>query len=168
MRKGQKRKFLGIGLVLLLCGIAACGPAGGEETGAPTPEMITTVAPEPTQAISKLPDATVIPEATATPVPTEATTVTPTPTHTPARNEGIEIPAEYRMMKKNAAGTVEEITYTTKDYYAFKKNIPHIPNIIYLSSLLDLLYSVYVSFKIIMLSSFSHLTFQNSLKCTGI
>ena len=50
----------------------------------------------------------------------------------------------------------------------FKKNIPHIPNIIYLSSLLDLLYSVYVSFKIIMLSSFSHLTFQNSLKCIGI
>lgn len=117
MRKRQKRKFLGIGLVLLLCGIAACGPTGGEEVGAPTPEMTAIVTPEPTQAISKLPDATVIPEATATPVPTEASTATPMPTHTPAKNEGIVIPAEYRMMKKDAAGTVEEITYKTKDYY---------------------------------------------------
>lgn len=121
MRKRQKRKLLGIGLLLLVFGIAACGPVHKEETGTSTPQITEPPASELTQVLPEQPDGLETvkekPKTTATPVPTEAPTATPMPTHTPARNEGIEIPAEYRKHKKNASGTVEEITYTTKDYY---------------------------------------------------
>ena len=110
MHKGKKRIWLGLCLTVLLFGLAACGTAG-EEAVPPSSELTGAVEPDGAGTVTEQP------EVTATPVPTEAPTATPEPTHAPAKNEGIEIPAEYRKMKKDAAGTVEEITYTTKDYY---------------------------------------------------
>ncbi len=113
MRKGQKRTLFGVGLAVLLLGVAACGSTG-EETVTPSPEITATAVPGQSDTEGTVTDQ---PEPTATPVPTEAPTATPEPTHKPAKNEGIEIPAEYRKLKKEASGTVESITYTTKDYY---------------------------------------------------
>ncbi len=114
MRKLRKRWMAGVLAGVMLCAMAACGTAGGKDDGMPAPESTATVAPEQPGGEGAV---TEQPETTATPVPTEAPTATPEPTHAPAKNEGIEIPAEYRKLKKNASGTVEEITYTTKDYY---------------------------------------------------
>ena len=113
MRKGQKRTLFGVGLAVLLLGVAACGSTG-EETVTPSPEITATAVPGQSDTEGTVADQ---PELTATPVPTAAPTATPEPTHKPAKNEGIEIPAEYRKLKKEASGTVESITYTTKDYY---------------------------------------------------
>lgn len=113
MRKGQKRKLFGVCLTVLLCGLAACGTVGDEAV--PSSSEITATGMAEQSGMEGT--VTEQPEATATPVPTAAPTVTLEPTHAPAKNEGIEIPAEYRKLKKDAAGTVEEITYTTKDYY---------------------------------------------------
>lgn len=114
MRKRQKRKIIVVCLALLAFGLAACGTDGGKDEATPSPEVTGTIVSEQPGEEGSI---TQQPEPTATPVPTEAPTVTPEPTHAPAKNEGIEIPAEYRKLKKDAAGTVEEITYTTKDYY---------------------------------------------------
>jgi len=114
MRNLRKKWMVGVFAGVVLCAMAACGTAGGKDGGTPLPESTATVSPEQPGGEGNV---TEQPEATVTPVPTEAPTATPEPTHAPAKNEGIEIPAEYRKLKKDAAGTVEEITYTTKDYY---------------------------------------------------
>lgn len=116
MGNGRKRKLFGVCLTVLFLGLSACGAVGEEEPVAPSEKVTGTVASEQTdgeETVIVQPEATAIPALTATPV----STGTPEPTHAPAKNEGIEIPAEYRKLKKDAAGTVEEITYTTKDYY---------------------------------------------------
>ncbi len=104
----QKKLLVGLLCGVVFLGMSACGTATvGEEAGPPSPKV--TVTPEATVT----PEPTATPETTATPKPT----ATPEPTHAPAKNEGIEIPAEYRKIKREASGTVESITYTTKDYY---------------------------------------------------
>ena len=108
MRKLRKRVIAGIMFGAVLFGTAACGTDGGKEDVTPVPEATATVVPEE-QETTEQPEATATPEPTATP--------TPEPTHAPAKNEGIMIPAEYRKLKKEASGTVESVTYTTKDYY---------------------------------------------------
>lgn len=114
MQKRQKRNLLGVCLMVLILGLAACGTSGEEVPENLSAEGTGIVASEQPGEEGNI---TQQPEPTATPVPTAAPTTTPEPTHAPAKNEGIEIPAEYRKLKKDAAGTVEEITYTTKDYY---------------------------------------------------
>lgn len=112
MRKLRKIIIAGILFGAVLLGIAGCGTDGRTEEGTSVPEVTTPPVPEQPgteQDAIELPEATVTPEPTATP--------TPEPTHAPAKNEGIMIPAEYRKIKREASGTVESITYTTKDYY---------------------------------------------------
>lgn len=95
---------MGICCVALAFSMVACNKTEGEDA-------VVTKAPEVTE--TPAPELTATPEPTATPKPT----ATPEPTHAPAKNEGIEIPAEYRKIKREASGTVESFTYTTKDYF---------------------------------------------------
>lgn len=114
MRNMQKKRLFGILCGAVLCGLAACGPTtAGEKTGTPLPEVTANAIPEEEGGRAEQPEATSAPEATVTPV----LTATPEPTHTPARKVGIQIPEDYLQLKKEHAGTVEQITYTTKDYY---------------------------------------------------
>ena len=111
MQKRKKRTLFTVCLAIALGVLCACGTDGEEEV---SPSLTPTEAVIPDQMGAEG-NVTATPEATVTPMPTE--TPTPDPTHAPAKNEGIEIPAEYRKLKKDASGTVVEITYTTKDYY---------------------------------------------------
>lgn len=110
MQKRQWKKLMGVGLVLALCVMTACGKGETEDT--PLPEATGTPASEQQGA-----------EVTATPTPTEAPAVTETPVHVPAKNEGLEIPDEYRILREEASGTVEQITYTTKEYYGTEEEM---------------------------------------------
>lgn len=116
MRKIQKKLLIGLLCGAILFGMTACGTKSpvGEEKG--TPSQSGTATP-----VSGQPDAggdvTEQPEATATPTLKPTATATPEPTHAPAKREGIMVPAEYRKMKKGYEGTVELISYKTKDYY---------------------------------------------------
>lgn len=107
----RHKKFIaGICLTAMLCGMTACGKAeSGEASGTPTPEVLVTGT------------ATVEPEATV--APTEEPVATPKPTHVPAKIEDEEIPYAYRASKKDFAGTVEYITYQTKDYHGTGEEI---------------------------------------------
>lgn len=112
----QKKWLIGLLCGVVLCGLMACGTiTAGEETGTSLPEATVTVVPgqQGEGDVTEQPEATSKSEVTSTPVPT----ATPAPTHAPAKREGITIPAEYRQLKKEHAGTVELISYTTKDYY---------------------------------------------------
>lgn len=118
MRNIRKKRLVGILCGIVLCGLSACGAttSGGDEMGTPTSEVTVKMIPEgqgTEGTVTEQQEATFVPEATATPVPTP----TPGPTHAPAKREGIMIPAEYRQMKKEYAGTVELISYKTKNYY---------------------------------------------------
>lgn len=70
-------------------------------------------------------------EPVATPLLTSGPTPTPEPTHAPAKNEGVQIPADYGVLRKEAVGTVEEITYKTKDYYGTGEEVVK-PALVYL------------------------------------
>ena len=110
MEKRRIRRIAGMLFVCTLSLIAACS---ADETRM-DPSLSEANAIEMSgQESVKQHEIMSIPEPTVTPVPT----ATPQPTHIPAKNEGILIPADYRKMRKEAAGTVDEITYTTKDYY---------------------------------------------------
>jgi len=73
-------------------------------------EMPITPGISPAPMVSEIPEVT---EVVATPEPTP----TEVPVHIPAKNEGLEIPGEYRKIRKETSGTIEYITYTTKDYH---------------------------------------------------
>lgn len=124
MRKIQKKLLIGLLCGVVLCGLAACGtktPAG-EERGMLSPGGTAATVPEDQGTegnVKEQPEATLTPVATATPIPT----ATPEPTHAPAKREGIMVPAEYRQLKKGYEGTVELISYTTKDYYGDEQEI---------------------------------------------
>ena len=108
MKKSVTTKIMTIGTGVLLMGLMACGTP--KEKPEPVSGTVTvTVAPETEATVTEQPQATEVPKPTVTP--------TPVPTHAPARIEGVDIPAEYRKTKKEAEGTVEEISYQTKDYY---------------------------------------------------
>lgn len=117
MRSIRKRLLAGLLCGAILCGLTACGTSNvGEEPGTPAPEVTATTMQEGQGAEgtgTEQPKETPAPEATATPVPT----ATPEPTHTPARTAGVKIPADYLQLKKGYEGTVELISYKTKDYY---------------------------------------------------
>lgn len=119
MRSLRMKLLVGMLCGAVLCGMTACGTGTsvGDETGTPSSEATATVVPgqQGKGDVTEQQEATSTPEATATPVPTA--TPEPTPTHAPAKMEGIMIPAEYRQLKKDHAGTVELISYKTKDYY---------------------------------------------------
>jgi len=106
MENIRKKILLGLLCGVVLCGMTACGATTSEEEeiGKSSPEVTATTVPQQTEGEGTV---TKQPEATAT----------PEPTHAPAKNEGIDIPADYRKIKKEASGTVESITYTTKDYH---------------------------------------------------
>ena len=110
MGKVRIRRMARMLFAVMLCLMAACS-TDESNTGTSLPKSGT--AEVPGQERAEQQEVTAAPEATTTPVPT----ATPEPTHTPAKNEGILIPADYRKMRKEAAGTVDEITYKTKDYY---------------------------------------------------
>ena len=118
MRNIRTRWLISLLCGAVLCGLAACGtktPAG-DESGVLSPGVTATTMPEDQGTegnVTEQTEATSTPEPTATPV----STATPEPTHAPAKREGIMIPAEYRKTKKGYEGTVELISYTTKDYY---------------------------------------------------
>ena len=98
-----KKVMLGVCLAAMLWGMAACGEReSGTDSVTNSPEATVTVAPTLEQETAE---------------PTVAPTATPEPTHVPAKIEDEEIPLTYRAAKKDFAGTVEYITYTTKDYY---------------------------------------------------
>lgn len=113
MQKRKKRTLLTVCLAIALGVLCACG-SDGEEAASPSLAPTGALVSDQSGTEGEL---TGQPEVTPTPVPTETPTPTPEPTHAPAKNEGIEIPAEYRKLKRDASGTVEEITYTTRDYY---------------------------------------------------
>lgn len=118
MRKIQKKLLIGLLCGVVLLGMTACGAATSaeDETGESSSGITVSAMPEQTGeegAVTEQPEETLVPEATATPAPT----ATPEPTHAPAKREGIMVPAEYRQLKKGYEGTVEQISYTTKDYY---------------------------------------------------
>lgn len=96
----HKKIIMGVCLTAMLCGIAACGE---KESGA--------------DSVTNPLEATVTVAATAEPTEAPTATPEPTPTHEPAKIEDEEIPLTYRAAKKDFAGTVEYITYQTKDYY---------------------------------------------------
>ena len=118
MRKIQRKLLIGLLCGVVLCGLAACGtktPAW-EERGMLSPGGTAATMPEDQgteENVTEQPEATLTPVATATPVPT----ATPEPTHVPAKKAGIRIPAEYLQLKKGYEGTVELISYKTRDYY---------------------------------------------------
>ena len=109
MRILRKRVIVGILFGAVLLGMAACGTEGEKDDVTPVPEITATAIPEPTDGVAEGQEVTPAPEPTATPIPE--------PTHAPAKKEGIMIPAEYRKLKKGYEGTVELISYQTKDYY---------------------------------------------------
>ena len=76
----------------------------------PVTEVTPSVSPEPsvTEALT--------PSAAPTPVPTTAPTPSPEPTRGPAQREDSKIPSAYLKVNKEAAGKIEKIEYTTKDY----------------------------------------------------
>lgn len=112
MGRMQKKTITGICFAMVLWSLAACEKnEGGTEDVTSLPEVTVTVAPDMEQEVTKLPEATLVPEPTKVPEPT------PVPTHAPAKNEGVNIPAEYITRRREASGTVEYITYKTKDYY---------------------------------------------------
>lgn len=111
MRCVRKKIFAGFCTVFILCGVTACGMSEKEKEGMDFPKATATVAlteePEPIATIAP----------TDEPKPTATSSPTPEPTHAPAKNEGVKIPAEYLTIRREASGTVEAITYKTKDYY---------------------------------------------------
>lgn len=113
----RKKWLVGILCGAVLCGLTACGTTtAGEAPGTPAPEVTATTMPEDQGTegnVTEQTEVTPTPEATATPVPT----ATPEPTHAPAKREGLRIPAEYLQLKKGYEGTVELISYKTRDYY---------------------------------------------------
>ncbi len=112
MRKIQKKLLVGILCGAVFCAMAACGRTTPTEdgTGAPSPEATATTVPEQAGTEGDVTEQTGV-------TSTQEPTATPEPTHVPAKKEGVMIPAEYRKMKKGYEGTVELISYKTKDYY---------------------------------------------------
>lgn len=112
MRNIRRKVLAGMLFGTMLCAMVACGTTvpEGDVEGMPSPEVTATAIPEQPGMEG---DITEQPEATTTPIPTP----TPEPTHAPAKKEGIMVPAEYRQLKKEYAGTVELISYKTKNYY---------------------------------------------------
>lgn len=110
-------------LTLILLCLPACSNQGGQmekSTSTPMPTMDTTKMPSPT--IQPDPTATTIPEPTATAEPTP--TVTPEPTKagsdreaTAAFAEKSYLPNKYTQQRYVEHGSVQTISYTTKDYF---------------------------------------------------
>lgn len=92
MGKLMDKMVFGTCCMTLLFGLAACGGGTGAKT-TPTPAV------------------------TSTPTPSPEPTPTPEPTKAPAKLEDVEIPAEYKLLNKDFLGTVELISYTTRDYF---------------------------------------------------
>ncbi len=92
MGKLRDKMVFGTCCMTLLFGLAACGGDTGAKT-TPTPAT------------------------TSTPTPSPKPTPTPEPTKAPAKLEDVEIPAEYKLLNKDFLGTVELISYTTRDYF---------------------------------------------------
>lgn len=120
------KKFITLSLacVLVMSLLAGCGKENEtkmtddqKETKSETQEVPTTLTPEAT--------ATPTPEPTATPTPEPTATPTPEPTATPIPEDVQQafgfaftdaIPVAHRSVKYVGGGTIEEITYPTRDY----------------------------------------------------